>query len=173
MKLFPILFVLITVSLSGCGEAPSEKDAATSVKTQSLKSIYSLYKLPDGKLESINCVNASDVLREHSELITVIWVEKTGSNWNQYKEATNFCNATESYVKFGMCGEKQKDLTENGVEVKGSHVETTLIYPEYPACVYKKKINLKIDSPVDGEIWSSGDCQYPQPKETRRFLLCA
>ena len=173
MKLFSTLFVLIAVSLSGCGEAPSETGAASSVKTQSLKSIYSLYKLPDEQLETINCINASDVLREHSKLTAIIWVEKAGSNWNQYKEATNFCNATESYVKFGMCGEKQKDVTENDVEVKGSHVETTLIYPEYPACVYKQKINLKIDSPVDGEIWSSGDCQYPQPKETRRFLLCA
>jgi len=168
LKLF-IAILIPAFILSSCGDS----DDVASIKTENLTKIYNLYKLPKEKIETINCSNASAVLKSYSKLTAIIWFEKIESNWNQYHEATNFCNANKSYVKAGICNKKQKSPTKLNVKLKNGYVEATNIYPEYPACSYKFKINLKIDSPVEGELWSSGKCRYPQTKESRQYLVCA
>jgi len=167
LKLF-IAILIPAFILSSCGDS----DDVASIKTENLTKIYSLYKFPKEKFETINCSNASGVLKSSSKNIKIIWFEKLESNWNQYNVASNFCSETKSFVKSGICNEKQKDTTKLNVEVKSGYVQVTNIYPEHPSCSYKFKINLKIDTPVEGEKWSSGKCQYPQPKESQQYLVC-
>ena len=164
-----IITILITAFiLSSCGDS----DDVASIKTENLTKIYSLYKLPKEKFEKINCSNAPSVLKSSIKSLNVVWFKKLEANWNQYNEASNFCGETKSYVTYGLCNEKQKDISKLNVEVKNGYVEITKINPEHPSCSYKFKINLKIDTPVEGEKWSSGKCQYPQPKESQQYLVC-
>jgi hypothetical protein len=139
-----------------------------------IKTIYSLNGLDDADLPNLTCSNAKEFLRNNVNQISINWVVRDGEQWQQWQGTTRYCNEDNTFKTMGMCLPDSPTVGSYAVASPAlGEIETTSTIAEHPSCLYKTRTRLRLEDPGLAEIWSEGQCRYPQPRKEVRYLLCS
>lgn len=131
--------------------------------------IYDVTDLPTSLVQQATCDNIEQMLFESVEKIA--FFSKIFSNGELlYRMTTTaYCLNNETFSSMNMCVES---LNKHEISFSDEEIQTRMVSADEPSCTYFSSIPKTVGI-IEGEVWSEGECRYPQPLRTKTNLLCA